>query len=157
MIILGIDPGYERLGIAIIEKTDNKEALVYSDTFKTSAKETHSERLNQIGAEVQKIIKKFKPEVLAIETLFFETNAKTAMKVAEARGVLIYEAKKNNLLVREFTPMEIKVAVTGYGKSDKKQMAYMIDKLIKIDKKIKHDDEYDAIAAGLTAFAIKNS
>ena len=157
MIILGIDPGYERLGIAIIEKINNKEILIYSNTFKTSAKEVHSERLNQIGVEVGKVIKKFKPAVLAIETLFFETNAKTAMKVAEARGVLIYEAKKNNLLVREFTPMEIKVAVTGYGKSDKKQMAYMIDRLIKIDKKIKHDDEYDAIAAGLTAFAIKNN
>ena len=155
MIILGIDPGYERLGIAILEKTGNKESLVYSDCFKTSAEETHAERLNQIGAEVEKIIKKFKPEALAIETLFFETNAKTAMKVAEARGTVIYVAKKNNLLVREFSPIQIKVAVTGYGKSDKKQMAFMLDRLIKIDKKIKHDDEYDAIAAGLTAFAIK--
>ncbi len=157
MIILGIDPGYERLGIAILEKNGSKESLIHSDCFKTSAKEEHCERLNQIGAEVEKVIKRFKPEVLAIETLFFETNAKTAMKVAEARGTVIYVAKKNNLLVREFSPIQIKVAVTGYGKSDKKQMAFMVDRLIKIDKEIKYDDEYDAIAAGLTAFAIKKT
>ena len=75
------------------------------------------------------------------------------MKVSEARGVCIYEAKKNDLIIREFTPLQIKVAVTSYGKSDKKQVIFMVEKLVKIDKKIQHDDEYDAIAAALTASA----
>jgi crossover junction endodeoxyribonuclease RuvC len=151
---MGIDPGYERLGIALVGKTTGKEVLVYSECFQTSAKEKHPERLRQLGSEIESTINKFKPGVLAIETLFFQNNQKTAMKVAEVRGLIIYIAKKLGLEVREFTPMEIKVAVTGYGKSDKKQVILMVEKLVKIDKKIKHDDEYDAIASPLTAFAI---
>jgi crossover junction endodeoxyribonuclease RuvC len=154
MIILGIDPGYERLGIAIVEKNpQEKERLVYSECFKTLAKDEHALRLRQIGERLDEIIKKYKPETMAIETLFFETNAKTVMKVSEARGVCIYVAKSNNLEIREFTPLQIKVAVTSYGKSDKKQVIFMVEKLVKIEKKIQHDDEYDAIAAALTAIA----
>ena len=154
MIILGIDPGYERLGIAIVGKNiQEKEKLIYSECFKTSAKDEHSLRLKQIGEKLNEIIKKYHPDTLSIETLFFETNAKTVMKVSEARGVCIYEAKRNNLNIREFTPLQIKVAVTGYGKSDKKQVIFMVNKLIKVEKEIKHDDEYDAIAAALTALA----
>ncbi|MFA7252395.1 MAG: crossover junction endodeoxyribonuclease RuvC [Candidatus Paceibacterota bacterium] len=154
MKIVAIDPGYERLGVAILEKVSgSRETLLFSECFKTLAIEKHEKRLNLIGAEVSKIIKKYKPGALAIETLFFETNAKTAMKVSEARGVILYEAAKNGLTVREFTPLEIKVAVTGYGKSDKRQIIDMVDRLIEIKKEIKHDDEYDAIAVGLTYFA----
>ncbi len=154
MIILGIDPGYERLGIAIVEKNpQEKERLVYSECFKTLAKNEHALRLRQIGERLDEIIKKYKPDTMAIETLFFETNAKTVMKVSEARGVCIYVAKSNDLKIREFTPLQIKVAVTSYGKSDKKQVIFMVEKLVKIDKKIQHDDEYDAIAGALTAIA----
>lgn len=154
MKIIAIDPGYERLGVAILEKVSgNKETLLFSECFKTLAKEKHEKRLVLIGEEISKLIKKHKPEALAIETLFFETNAKTAMKVSEARGVILYEAAKNGLMVKEFTPLEIKVAVTGYGKSDKSQVISMVNRLIKLDKEIKHDDEYDAVAIGLTFFA----
>src|SRR3990167_3211738 len=94
MKILGIDPGYERVGGAVLEKNkgDQKEKVLFSECFKTSAKLEFSERLNLIGEEVRTIIKKYKPEVLSIETLFLTTNQKTVMRVAEARGVVIYEA-----------------------------------------------------------------
>ncbi|MEI6191284.1 MAG: crossover junction endodeoxyribonuclease RuvC [bacterium] len=153
MKIIAIDPGYERLGIAIIEKETEKESLVFSECFITSTKEKHENRLKLIGTEIEKVIKKYQPEAMGIETLFFKTNAKTAMKVSEARGVMLYEAAKNNLKVLEFTPLQIKVAVTGYGKSDKDQVIEMVKRLIKITEPIKYDDEYDAIAVGLTFFA----
>lgn len=154
MRIIAIDPGYERIGIAILEKnTGGKETLLFSECLKTSPKEKHEKRLKTIGDEIGSLIKKYRPEALAIETLFFETNAKTAMKVSEARGVILYEAGKNGLTVAEYTPLQIKAAVTGYGKSDKNQVIFMVEKLIKIPKPIKYDDEYDAIACGLTYFA----
>lgn len=156
MIILGIDPGYERLGIAIIKKEEkNKEILLYSTCFKTLAKEEHPERLKQLGLEIDRVIKEYQPSILAIETLFFENNAKTAMKVSESRGAIIYVGKTHGLKIVEFTPMEIKVAVTGHGRSDKKQVISMVERLVKIDKEIKYDDEYDAIAVALTGLVIK--
>jgi len=153
MKIIAIDPGYERMGVAIIEKNKAKEELVYSECFKTSPKIPHEERLKLIGKEVEKIIKKYKPEAMAIETLFFKNNQKTAMHVSEARGVMLYVASSAGLPVREFLPMAIKIAVTGYGGSEKSQVTSMVKKLIKIDKELKYDDEYDAIAVGLTYFA----
>ena len=90
---------------------------------------------------------------MAIEKLFFTTNQKTAMGVSEARGVIIYEGSKTGLKIFEYTPLQIKIAVTGYGKADKSQVLFMVKKLIKIDDSIKSDDEIDAIAIGLTAFA----
>jgi crossover junction endodeoxyribonuclease RuvC len=154
MIILGIDPGFERLGIAILEKEKNqKEMVVFSECFKTSAKLEFAERLQLIGEQVGKIIKKYKPDVLAIETLFLTTNHKTVMNVAEARGVVIYEAKKAGLRIFEASPPQIKIATTGYGKADKEQVMRMVKLLVDIDKTKKSDDELDAIAIALTGFA----
>ncbi len=156
MILIAIDPGYERLGIAVIEKNlKQKEKLLYSDCFQTDKKLPHYIRLGLIGGEIAKVISEYKPEVLCLENLFFTSNQKTAISVAEARGVILYEASRNNLKVFEYGPGEIKVAVTGYGKSDKDQIIAMIPRLIKIEKNIKHDDEYDAIAVGLTCLAIE--
>ncbi len=115
MRIIAIDPGYERMGVAIIEKNSNKENLVFSECFKTSAKIPHEERLKLIGQEIEKCIKKYEPQAMAIETLFFTNNQKTAMHVSEARGVMLYVASVTRLSVAEFSPMAIKVAVTGYG------------------------------------------
>ena len=153
--ILGIDPGFDRLGIAILEKnkSDKKESIIFSECFKTSSKLEFPERLNLIGKEVKKIIKKYKPEVLAIETLFLNTNQKTVMRVAEARGVVVYEAAQAGLRVFEATPLQIKIAVTGYGRADKTQVMKMVKILVALDKKKTSDDELDAIAASLTAFA----
>lgn len=154
MKVLSIDPGFERVGIAIIEKTHlQKDKLVYSLCFKTSAKISFPERLKNIGIEIEKIIKKYKPEVLAIEKLYFTTNQKTAMGVAEARGMILYIASKNNLAVCEYTPPQIKLAVTGYGKASKEMIMSMVPKLIDIKDIIKSDDELDAIAIGLTCLA----
>ncbi len=157
MKIISIDPGYERLGIAIIEKVaGGKEIVIHSECFKTLAKDLHHVRLGQIHDHIDKIIAEFKPEALSIEKLFFNTNQKTATKVSEARGVIIGMCASRGLGVYEFTPLQIKVSVTGNGRSDKSQVVKMIPLLVKIDRPIKHDDEYDAIACGLTYFAYNN-
>src|SRR3989344_5497489 len=162
MLILGIDPGFERLGIAILEKdkTEKKERVIFSECFKTSAKLDFSERLRLIGEEVRKITKKYKPEVLAIETLFLNTNQKTVMRVAEVRGVVIYESIKAGMKILEVSPPQIKMAITGYGRADKKQIQRMVYMLVNIDKSKTpprtgqaSDDELDAIAIALTGFA----
>lgn len=154
MKILAIDPGFERVGIAIIEKTNGaKHLLVYSDCFKTSAKIPFHKRLTLIGKELEKIIKKYKPEALAIEKLYFTTNQKTVMGVSEARGVIIYTASRNGLKIFEYTPPQIKVAVTGYGKSTKDGVISMVRKLIDVKIEVVSDDELDAIAIGLTMLA----
>ncbi|HEV7702327.1 MAG TPA: crossover junction endodeoxyribonuclease RuvC [Candidatus Paceibacterota bacterium] len=155
MRILGIDPGYERLGIAVLEKNkgDRKEKVIFSECFKTSAKLDFSERLLLIGEEVRSVIKKYKPEVLSIETLFATNNQKTVMHVAEARGVVIYEAVQAGLKIFEASPPQIKMATTGYGKADKNQIIKMVKMLVEIDNFKKSDDELDAIAIALTAFA----
>ena len=155
MKIISIDPGYERLGVAIIEKNKNdKETLIFSECFKTSAKLPHSERLTLIGNRIKEIIKKYKPEQLATEKLFFSGNQKTAMLVAEARGVILYAGSSSGLEVFEYTPNEVKIAITGYGRSEKRQMIDMVKKLIDVKKSKESDDEFDAIAIGLTHFAI---
>ena len=161
MRILGIDPGFERLGIAILEPIAREERggknydhkVIFSECFKTSAKLDFSERLNLLGKEVKKIIKEYKPEVLAIETLFLNTNQKTVMRVAEARGVVVYEASQAGLKVFEASPPQIKIATTGYGRANKEQIIKMVKILVDIEKKKESDDELDAIAIALTAFA----
>lgn len=154
--IIGIDPGYDRLGIAVIDKpAKGKEALVYSDCFKTSAKNSIYERLQSVGAEISRILEEFEPDELAIENLFITKNQKTAMRVAEARGVIIYEAQKRGLAIKEYTPMEIKLAVTGDGRSDKIRMTKMVGLLIKMPDRRMIDDEYDAVAIALTHSAMR--
>ena len=154
MKVLGIDPGYERVGIAIIEKdAKHKEQIVYSGCFKTSSKLPFHKRLHLIGSELERLITKYKPSVCAIEKLYFNTNQKTGLLVSEARGMMLYVAIKNGLSIFEYTPLQIKSAVTGYGRGDKKQVIAMVHQLISIQKEIQYDDEYDAIAVGLTCLA----
>ena len=152
--IIAIDPGFERLGIAILERALNgKHIVVYSECFKTSPKISFAERLVLIGEKIENIIEKHKPSALSIEKLYLTNNQKTVMNVAEARGVVLYIAKRCNLDIFEYSPPQIKVAVTGYGKADKKMVMDMVRKLVKIDSKVKSDDELDAIAIGLTMLA----
>jgi len=169
MRIIAIDPGYERLGIAVLEKLPKqKESLLFSSCVRTSKTLPHAERLFEIATGVRNIIEKWEPQALAVETLFLANNQKTAMPVAEARGVCLYEAAAAGLKVFEYTPLQIKMAVTGYGKSDKRQVTEMVRRLIKLPegyhpssilpstegrKKTRLDDEYDAIAVGLTCLA----
>jgi len=151
--ILGIDPGYERLGIAVVQKNKNGETLLYSECFKTSPKEAFTVRLLKLGVRVKEIIKKFNPEALAIENLFVSNNQKTAMRVSEVRGAILFVAEESGLSIHEYTPLQVKSAITGYGGSDKRQVEAMTRRLIKIDGAKKLDDEIDAIAIALTGSA----
>lgn len=156
MRILGIDPGYERLGIAVLEKQKGgKETYLFSECFQTLKKETHAKRLALLQKEMRSVIEKWKPEALAIETLFLTVNQKTAMYVAEARGVILAEAATHDLTIFEYSPPQIKAAVAGNGAADKKAMIKMVPMLIKIPSSVTIDDEFDAIAAALSAFAIE--
>jgi crossover junction endodeoxyribonuclease RuvC len=158
MKIIAIDPGYERLGIAILEKNNGgKETLLYSNCIFTTRSIPHSQRLAVIGTEISRLIEEYEPEALAIETLFFSNNQKTALLVAEARGVALFAAAHKGLQVIEFHPANIKIAVTGHGRSDKAQVTAMVKKIVKINKTITYDDEYDAIAIGITYFATEKS
>lgn len=154
MKVLGIDPGYDRVGIAVIEKlSKQKEVLVYSDCLQTSSKDSFYQRLGEVGSEISRVIAKYSPDILAIESLFITKNQKTAMRVSEARGVIMYEAIKYGIRVCEYTPLQIKVAVTGYGSSDKAHVIKMIPLLVKLPNKKARDDEYDAIAVALSCLA----
>lgn len=167
--VLAVDPGYERLGIAVLEKTEagksasaegfgeTRGQLVYSECFRTSPKTDHSKRLATIGQKIAEVILKYKPTECAIENLFLQSNQKTAMAVSEAKGVILSEVAKAGISVFEYTPPQVKVATTGYGRSDKRQVTGMIKRLVVIDKKIKFDDEYDAIAVGVTHFASRRN
>ena len=154
MKILSIDPGYGRIGIAVLEKNpSSKEELLYSNCFKTDSSLSLNDRVLSIGQEIESITKKHKPDILAIEKLYFTKNQKTAMGVAEARGVIIYECSRKNMGVCEYTPLQIKIAVTGYGKATKKQVMDMTKRLMGGVENINQDDEIDAIAVGLTCIA----
>lgn len=149
--ILGIDPGFDRLGICILDKYQNKENLVHSQCITTSKKDSFSVRLAEIGEQLTKILKKYKPHELAIETLFFTTNQKTIITVAEVRGICIYLSHIHDVEFYEYSPPQIKLAVTGYGKASKEDVATMIPKILgkTIDSHLL-DDEIDAIAVALT-------
>ena len=147
--VLAIDPGFDRIGIAILDR--NK--LLYSECLETNRKSSHEQRLLESGKRVRKIIKKWRPEALAIEKLFFNQNITTALKVAEARGVVLYEAARAGVEVYEYSPQAVKIAVTGYGKATKREMEKMIGKLVKLNETKKLDDELDAIALGITHIA----
>lgn len=153
MRIIAIDPGYERLGIAVLEKMAGKEHLVFSECFKTKATLEFIERLEMVGREIERVITEYRPEALAIENLFIATNQKTAMRVSEVRGAILYQARLSGVSISEYTPLQIKTATTGYGKATKDQMISMVQKLIPAAKLIKQDDEIDAIAIGITHFA----
>jgi crossover junction endodeoxyribonuclease RuvC len=157
MKILGIDPGYDRCGIAIIEKPiKGKETLLFSSCIVTSPKDSIYERLKKIGEIIAETIDTHKPDALAIETLFITKNQKTAMRVSEARGIIIYQALERNIPVFEYAPMQIKMAITSDGSSDKSRIMKMIPLLVDLSKISKKalDDEYDAIAVALTHSAI---
>ena len=155
MRVLGIDPGYGRCGMAIIERgPDGKDVLVFSECVETSKETEFHQRMSTIVDECGRLIEAYSPDCMAIEKLFFSGNQKTAMRVSEVRGALIQAATAHNIPFSEYTPAQIKNAAGGWGAADKKQVITMLRMLIRIDKSIKHDDEYDAIAVGVTHLAI---
>jgi crossover junction endodeoxyribonuclease RuvC len=148
--VFSIDPGYGRMGVAILEKNNRKENLLYSSCLEASLSLTHSKRLVYMGESIRKLLSKWKPDECALETLFFSKNSKTALQVAEMRGVILYEIGKHNVPIYEYAPVSVKIAVTGDGSSNKKGVASMVEKILIVEKPIKRDDEYDAIAIGIT-------
>lgn len=152
MRILGIDPGFDRLGLAIVEGDPSKPALVWSDCIEP-AKGVMEERLAAVTDAISNAIKKYKPDVLSIETLFFSTNRKTALGVAQARGAVLAAAGAAGIPVTEFSPQQVKLAVTGHGAADKAAIARMLPKLIHLPPKKRRDDELDAIAVALAGLS----
>lgn len=149
--ILGIDPGFDRLGVCVLDKEGNKEKLVFSTCIRTNKKESFEKRLTVLGQELEEIILKYKPDELAIETLFFTNNQKTIITVAEVRGICIYLAHKNGAALFEYSPPQIKLAIAGHGKASKEDIAIMVPKILKQPLLINTlDDEIDAIAIALT-------
>lgn len=153
MRVLGIDPGYDRLGIAILEKQNDKEVVLYSTCTNTNKEAPLADRLFEVGTIVAALLAEYKPNTLAIETIFFNKNIKTAIGVAQARGVILFCAKQAGCDILEYGPQEIKVAVTGYGNSDKAAVIDMVQRLVPSAPDKALDDEYDAIAIGITALA----
>jgi crossover junction endodeoxyribonuclease RuvC len=135
--------------MAVVEREDGKDSLIFSGCVETETADEFTARLSMIVRQCAKLIEKYKPAALAIEKLFFNANQKTAMRVAEARGAIISCATEHGVEVFEYTPAQVKSATSGSGRADKKQVAAMLHLLIKIDKDIRHDDEYDAIAIAL--------
>lgn len=151
--VIGIDPGFDRCGVAVLQGSKSKQTLLFSTCITTNKKDSHEDRLLTVGDELSKIIKKWKPETLAMEKLFFNQNTTTALKVAEARGVILYQAAQAELRVHEYTPQDVKIAVTGYGRASKGQVEDMALRILGLKKAPKHDDETDAIAVGITCLA----
>ncbi len=153
MRILAIDPGYDRLGIAVVEGDPSRPRVVMSDCI-LPPKGERAERLAHVYEAVAKAIKKHSPDALAIETLFFSTNVRTALGVAEARGAVLAAAGSAKIPVIECSPQQVKLAVTGHGGADKKAIARMIPHLVALSKKKRLDDELDAIAVGIAGLSI---
>ncbi|MDL2362944.1 MAG: crossover junction endodeoxyribonuclease RuvC [Patescibacteria group bacterium] len=150
MRILGIDPGTGILGFGVIDYERGKLKLVDAGVIRTPVKENDAVRLLTIYDELTEIIKETKPTHISVEKLFFARNVTTAMTVAQARGVVLLCAMQSGLEIYEYTPMQIKQAITGYGKADKKQMQEMVRVILQLKEVPKPDDAADALAAAIT-------
>ncbi|OGD30774.1 crossover junction endodeoxyribonuclease RuvC [Candidatus Azambacteria bacterium RIFCSPHIGHO2_01_FULL_44_55] len=150
-IILGIDPGTSRIGFAFLEKRGDSINLLEYGCLELAKKRSQVERLKAINDEIGGLIGKHRPETAAVEKLFFSKNTKTALSVAEARGVLLNICAQNGLNLMEFAPTEVKLALTGYGRAEKSQVQKMVMSILKLPKMPQPDDAADAIAVALTA------
>ena len=149
MIILGIDPGYAILGWGVIEKTGNHFRTIDYGAVTTDKDMEMPDRLEALYNGLREIIEEYRPEEASIEKLFFNTNTTTAINVGQARGVAILACVKGGLKVSEYTPLEIKMALVGYGRADKKQVQFMVKTMLNLSSVPKPDDTADALAAAL--------
>ncbi len=151
MRILGVDPGTGILGFGVIDSEGGKVKMVDAGVIRTPVKENDSTRLKTIYDELKTVINDFKPTVISVEKLFFSQNVTTAMSVSQARGVVLLLGEQHDLQLYEYTPQQIKQAMTGYGKADKKQMQEMVRIVLGLNEQPKPDDCADALAAAITA------
>ena len=149
MLILGIDPGYAIVGFGLVETANPKPRLVSCGAINTPAGLRISTRLLQISTDLEQLISQFKPDVMAIEELFFNQNVTTGIGVAQARGVILMTAEKMGLPIYEYTPSQVKQAVVGYGKAEKRQVMDMTKRLLGLSAVPKPDDAADAVAIAL--------
>lgn len=157
MIILGIDPGFATVGFGVIKAEGSNCAFVRCGAVTTKAGERLAARLSRIYDDVTELIATFRPDAVAVEELFFNTNITTGISVAQGRGVILLACEKNGVPLFEYTPLQIKQAVAGYGRADKKQMMEMVKRLLKLKAPARPDDASDALAAAICHARFANS
>jgi len=149
--ILGIDPGFSRIGWGVIVQAGSDWRVINYGCIETSMKDPFVERLVELHKGILQLIKKYQPTRLAVEELFFFKNLKTAIKVGQARGVILLAAVESRVQVDEFTPLQVKQSITGYGRAEKCQIQKMVQTILNLKSKIKSDDAADALAVALCA------
>ena len=150
MKVLGIDPGTGRVGWALVDHNNGENTLLECGCFETKANTELSTRLEKIYTFLQELIRIHKPDAFAVESLFFSTNAKTAFDVGAARGVILLCGEQAHLPLSQYTPLQVKSSLTGYGAADKKQIQFMVMKILRLTEVPKPDDAADAVAIALT-------
>lgn len=154
-IILGIDPGYGITGFGFIRAEKNKIEVLAYGVIRTPAKMNFPDRLKILSEDLRGLIKKYPPDVAGVEKLFFAKNAKTAMDVGQARGVILLSLIENNIPIIEITPLQVKQGLTGYGKAEKRQIQEMVKILLNLKVIPKPDDAADALAVAITVSNMK--
>src|SRR3989344_7391403 len=149
MLILGIDPGTAKIGLGLIEYKNKKTWVKCYDCLTTNAADTTAARLNDLYKQLLKFIKEHQPDIIAVEELFFFKNLKTAIKVSQARGVILLAAAQQGLKIYEYTPLQVKQALTGYGRAEKKQMQQMVKVVLNLKEVPRPDDAADALAVAV--------
>jgi len=149
MKILGIDPGFGRIGFGVVEKDASGCRAISYGCIETDAQKSFIDRLEEMQKELQYLIKKYHPQAAVVEDLFFYKNITTAIKVSQARGVILLTLKQSGVKIIEITPLQLKQAMTGYGRAEKGQVQKMVQMELKIKKKIKPDDAADALALAI--------
>ncbi len=149
MLVFGIDPGYAIVGWGIVDITAGRLTPVAYGAITTEAGEEFSKRLLKIQEKISNLLLKYKPQAVSIEKLYFNTNTTTAIDVSQARGVIVCEAAKQNIDIFEYTPIQVKAAVVGYGQAEKKQVMEMTRQLLKLPEIPKPDDTADALAIAI--------
>lgn len=150
MIIVGIDPGLAQVGYGAVKKNKGEIKCLDYGCIKTSPDDSPEDRLNQIFNQTNQLIKKYKPDILVVEKLFFFKNLKTAIPVSQAKGVILLAAAKKKIPVYEFTPLEVKMNIVGYGRAEKAQMQKMIKAILNLQKIPKPDDAADALGLAIS-------
>ena len=150
MIILGIDPGFATVGWGVIKSEKGNSTVIDYGVITTPKEERMPTRLAMLEVGIKKLIEKFKPDEIALEELFFNTNITTGINVAQARGVIILTCVKECGRLYEYTPLQIKQALTGYGRAEKRQIQAMVKTFLRLEKVPKPDDAADALAVALT-------
>jgi len=154
-IVLGLDPGTATTGFGVIKEDRGAITLVDCGYITTPPTDSASDRLLVIGRAVEKLLKTYRPDLVAVEKLFFAKNQTTAMAVSQARGVILASIARDQLPLLEYTPLQVKQSVTGYGKADKQQVQRMVQALLKLDQVPKPDDVADALAIAICASSEK--